>query len=185
MLRQIGGRRGYAGRMILEGCCGEGDAWALVAWDGWADDRWWELPDGRAVDEVLAAGVLDALPALRLALEQTGRMGDILWSSTPVGPIVSGRFAEVLERSGATGYVLVPLSTPDGVGPYALLVLDDNDFDDVRAFPRGALPVERLDVSARLLAELRAAGVDGFCAEHGEAASQRERERQLARAIPS
>lgn len=185
MLKQIGGRRGYADREVIEGCCADDDAWALIAWDGWDDERWWELPDGRAIDEVLAAGDIASLPPLRLAFERGGRLGDILWSSTPVAPIVSQRFATVLADMGATGYALVPLATPEGIPPYFLLLLDDNDFDDVRAFPQGAQPVDRLDVSRGVMAALRAAHADCFHVEHAEAASQRERMRQLTVAIPS
>lgn len=139
------------------------DVWVRHHHDGQFVRGQWQLPDGRDLYDLIAAGDTAQLGFVpRFVRDNRGtRVGDLLWT-TGMSKIASRRFVDVLESIDATGYRTFPVdvlnrdgsSLGDFVG---FAVIDGDPARDLR-FSNG-FQTFRCRASDRVVDALRTAEV--------------------------
>lgn len=124
------------------------DAWMVATGPGRPELGPWVLPDGRAVDDLIADGDVDQIP-FDVCFEPSNygkRYGDLLWTGGMAYKLASQRFVEVLESIAATGYKTFPVrlrdnkkNIIDGYVGFATLKEPDEE-DDIKPLNGAQMP---------------------------------------------
>lgn len=157
----------YADRFILSGYWGASFLWVELDWEGQDPDAPFTLPNGRELDEVIGSGEFDTIAdQVWLSVSNSGKAGDILWTTSMAFTVISTRMLDILRQFGGVTLAAFPLATrrerSPGLHDYHLVVVGDNDDSPVRRFPAGRRSTCDLDVHAEVLQELRRQGVDRY-----------------------
>lgn len=164
----------YSERMVVQGRMGSSALWVELDWEGQDADAPFTLPDGRQIDEVIEAGEFASIADhVWLSVSNSGKAGDMLWTTSMAFTAVSGRLLNALRAAGAKTVEAFPLTirrkrSPNLEGYHLVVVTGQDPNRPVREFPAGRRSTPSLDVHVDVLAELRRQGIDGFVAEDAE-----------------
>jgi hypothetical protein len=123
---------------VLQARSGPDNLWVMRDHPGQPEYGDYLGPDGESLYELIANGQVDGLGFTpRFTRSNSGRSGDLVWTTGDFAKIASRRFVDVLESIGATGYRTFPVEVRgrrgDPIGEFAgLAVLDDDPGKDLR-----------------------------------------------------
>lgn len=145
--------------------------WVDLSWEGIQEGYPYRLPDGREYNDVIQAGEFaQIVDQVWLTVTNSGKPGDMLWSTGGALTVVSRRMAEVLVAAEPGNLEMFPVTirrrrSPD-LEDYVLLVgTGESIARRVREFPLGHRATRWLDVDPAVLTELRRLGFTGFDVE--------------------